>query len=790
MKQLMRRLTALFLVMAMVMSFAAVASAADEDSSIELSAALTGQENEAVLDAEDLYGEDAAEQSDQSTAADESADVSQAEAAPETGEEEAPEEQTTEAEESKTDEETPAPAPQDAAFGWATNGAGFTLTYSDGTAEAQAKGGLYAVPALTSQDGTYSFGAGVYEFDADGILVSGAYSATETPAAVTVLSVQNEALTLKASDSRSISFTGETTVEGTVVTPGAVLVSGTVDGVFYYEGAPFNGYYRATKKSILQVMTDGVAAPYSGPMVEKETLSTYLLADAEGTLDGLWYYNGKVYTGYLRSSEAENPELLYGVTKGKAEPFGGCMNEKAFSSYISNNDEDGQTEYESLGRYDKKWYVEGVAFTGWYKHPENGKIYLLNKGDNVMHQSYSNEKEYTGVMETLTIDGTTFDTYATNNQIQPNLTGLYYQKGQILTGIPNHRYQTGELAVLHMYKNGKVKDMDDGWYRAPRADKEFYQPYVYYYFKDNVAISNKENVKLKAIQQGKYKDSGSYYYTFTVTGTLVTNMYKYLASKNPSALKSAKYRIYCDHTNYTGTILMYNSKTKNFDIPFKSFVISMSKSKANSSSPTSFGTKYGNYALASGYKHWYKFKSRTTGKITMFSKSNHIWGSGSMFHGAAHKFEPGKVKGDARYMRMEASSYNRFGTAQTQHCVRVQMINMYLISKLYSSSPHFTNNGRSCAKRVRVYLTRNHSKKNMPFGQMTLLNNQDLNGYVLQEANAYGTGKDRAFEPTDYHTAGKTIYLSKSKTNKMSQCVKAKMTSYSTSGYSIEFGNA
>ena len=789
MKQFIRRFTALFLAMAMVMSFSALAYAVEEDNSGDLSTALTAQESEAVLDAEDLY-EDASEQSvaEQQISAGDTDDAQPSDVPVEN------EAETSDADRSDTADEAQKVQVQDADTGWSKASDGFSLSYYNDSSIEQAKSGLYSVPELTLQaaDGTYSFAAGVYEFDDGGKLVAGAYSTDQSPASVTVLTLRSDALTKKLSDTLAVSFTGETKVSGTTITPGAALVSGTVDGVLYFNGAVFTGYYRASKSDVVYAVKDGVSLVYSGPMVEKDGMSTFADAGVDTVPDGLWYYKGNVYTGFLRSSDAENPELLYGVKKGTAELFGGCMNKKAFSSYISNNAEAGQTEYELLNQYDEKWYVEGVSFTGWYENPKTKVVYLLNDGDIVTN--YKGVKSFIGMMEEMDIGGVHYVKFARNNQVQDELTGLYYQGGVPLTGVPSVKPTNDifpkDAHLMHLYKNGKIQDVDDGWYRAPRSSKEFYQPYVYYYFKDNEAISDEENVKLKAIQQGKYKDSSSYYYTFTVTGTLVTNMYKYLSQKNPSALKAGKYRIYCDHTNYTGTILMYNSKTKDYDIPFKSFVISMSKSKANSSSPTSFGTKYGDYALASGYRSWYKFKSRTTGKITMFSKSNHIWGSGSMFHGAAHKFEPSKVKGNDRYMRMESSSYNRFGTAQTQHCVRVQMINMYLISKLYSNSSHFTNNGRSCAKKVRVYLSRNNSKKHMPFGQMTLLNNQDLNGYVLQEANAYGTGKDRSFEPTDYHTAGKTIYLSTKKTSDKSDCVKAKMTGYSTTGYSIEFGNA
>ena len=538
-------------------------------------------------------------------------------------------------------------------------------------------------------------------------------------------------------------------------------------------------------------MAEGAGALYSGPMVEKDGLSTCFVGETEVALDNLWYYNGKVYTGYLRSSEAEDPALLYGVNKGVAAPFAGCMNKKAFSTYISNCATVGQTQYKAINRFDELWYVEGAPFTGWYENVKTKVVYLLANGKIVAN--YKGVKTFIGLMEkmSMTIEETdeetgdktkveyTFDKFARNNKVQDSLTGLYYQEGVPLTGVPSKKPTNNIFPVMHMYKNGKVKNMDDGWYKTRSGNGEFYNPYVYYYFRDNVAISNKENVKLKAIAQGKYKDSSSYYYTFTTTGTLVTNMVKYWGSKYPSKLKTGKFRIFCDHTNYTGTILMYNSKTKNYDIPVKSFVISMSESKSNGASN---GTKYGNYALASGSSGFYTFKSPKTHKISYFAGSNHIWGSGSMFHGPAYK------KTNRRYM--VAAGYNNFGTAQTQHCVRVQNINFALIHKLYNqSSGKKRDHGRWCATKVRVYLTRNNSKKNMPFGQMTLLNNFDFNGYILQDTDAYGRGNDMSFDPTDHNVMGDTIYVSSQKDpKKKSQCVKAKMTGYS--GYELYYGKA
>jgi hypothetical protein len=323
-----------------------------------------------------------------------------------------------------------------------------------------------------------------------------------------------------------------------------------------------------------------------------------------------------------------------------------------------------------------------------------------------------------------------------------------------------------------MYKKGVPQKMKDGWYRAPRAKEDFYKPYVYYYFKNNKALTG-ENKKLRAISNSKdkYKDKHYYYYTFRDNGTLVTNLVAY----KPAILKSGKFRIYCDHTTYTGTILMRNSKTKKYDIPVKSFVVAMSRKKS-ASSPE--GTQYGNYALASGHSTWYHYKSPRFGTWCWYSSSVHIWGSGSMFHSSNYKDFKKSANQKTRRHKMAAHIYNQIGSAVTQHCVRAFTVNIRLITQMYTSSAKFKNHGHRCSKNVRVYLSRSNTKDHMPFGQMTMKNNCDLNGYILQNADGYDYGKDCAFDPTDKYCINEPIYICEKKTSKKADCTTVKMTKH------------
>jgi hypothetical protein len=138
---------------------------------------------------------------------------------------------------------------------------------------------------------------------------------------------------------------------------------------------------------------------------------------------------------------------------------------------------------------------------------------------------------------------------------------------------------------------------------------------------------------------------------------------------------------------------------------------------------------------------------------------------------------------------MMASSYNRYGKNQTQHCVRVQNINMALITKMYNeSSGKKKNNGRWCTTKIRVVLSKSNKNNHLPFGQMTLKNNCDFNGYILENANAYGNGKDMSFDPTDHNLVGTTIYVATKKTSKKADCQAVKMDHYA--GYSVYYKKA
>lgn len=831
MKHLLRRLTALLMVMAMVMSFAVTAAAAEEGST-EVSSAASEQEADPNIQAEDLddidtsedasedasedesKGADESEDADASTSEDETqtdpadedgADVSVPAAESSAPAEESQEEQADSEEEAEAEEETEADelsAQQAGGMGWSVSGGSFTLSYSDNGTQTAAKDGFFAVPTeekVSLGGTTYTFTEGVYEFDADGHLVE---TTTETVKAtvtkkVSVLRKDStaEKLTLNLKDAadrqmtvNAASVTKTASAGVTTVKPVATLVVGSKDGKFFFEGAPYTGFYRESADALLQGMKDGkvlsdMSNGYNGQftptgkMATNKGLTDYVVGTQlqEGNwADNLWYYEGEPYTGYFKADDANNPAITYYIQDGKGGTLRGQMKETAyFSTYIENY---------VVKKINNLWYVDGVLFTGWYQNPKSKIVYLLKDGDFVTHKGYPTVKDYTGLMAKVTLDGTTYNAYAENGKKMTRLTGLYYQRGLPLTGVPTVKQNNDNLMPkdLYLYKNGKKQNIKDGWYKAARDAKEFWKPNVYYYFKSNKAVVG-DLIRLKAIQEGKYKDSHSYYYYFdnnrnsTRYGQLVTNLLRY----KPGILKSGKFRIHADHTTYTGTILMRNSKTGKYDIPVKSFVVAMSLSK---SATASTGTKYGNYPLARASMHWYEYQSPRTGSWCWYSSKIHIWGSGSMFHSSNYKHFKKSTPAKTRHYKMIAHIYNQIGTACTQHCVRAQTINVRLINELYKASPKFNNHNAKCTRNVRVYLSKSTTNNFMPFGRMTMTNNFDLNGYILQNANAYKQGKDCAFDPTDHECKGATIYITKSGKKKDKENMKA-MTKVKMTGY-------
>lgn len=817
MKQMLRRITSLLLAMAMVMSFALTAAAADTSVEDTQEPAVEEQETDFNIEAEDLLTEDKSEgetqdeDSSAQTGGDAEADASQNET----------EKDDEEGDESQPDAENEANVDEQAVSGqgWAVNeSGGFTFSYlADGTLTA-AKGGMFALPEVSAaiSGGKYTFSEGVYEFDANGVLVDGCALEGDVEEPVTVV-------TEKANDQNELDRVGaapvtlmvthtkvdklERKVNGSVTTiiPAGALASGDRNGVYYFAGKPYTGYFRENEDDLLYTMVDGKdKTPYGNPTYggfmiarkdveingKKVDFTTYLVNNELTTvMEKKCYFNGEPYTGFFRSFDANDPQCLYYVINGAAAKVNNVRFVVQANSglmldhYMENYENFSAEEYPD--KFDGRWYAAGYRFTGFWVNSSTSAVYMINDGEIVVNKNYGNKAAYTGMVKVMNYDGVEYSKVFASKVVgdlasNKAYNNHYVENGLLLTGVPTVPTTIGDPLELYVYVKGVKQNLANGWYRAPRDEKtEFWKPYTYYYIKGNKAVTGKQ--KLKAINNRgtKYKDSASYYYTFRDDGTLVTNLFQY----QPSIMKGGKFKVFADHTNYTCTILQYNSSTKNYDIACKSFVVAMSISK---SATAATGTKYGNYPLAGGHGSWYHYKSPRTGKWCWYSSSIHIWGSGSMFHSANYADFKSSVSEDKKRHSMVAHIYNQIGTNVTQHCVRPQTINVKLLTALYKNGKYGVDHGRKFTKNVRVYLTKSSTSSHLPFGQMTLTNNCDINGYVIQNADV-GYGKDRVADPTDPYIKGKAndiIYIAKKKTSKKADCVKIKMTkANSTYGY-------
>ncbi|MCD7820745.1 MAG: hypothetical protein LUG64_00840 [Clostridiales bacterium] len=483
-----------------------------------------------------------------------------------------------------------------AAEGWNQDDNGdWTFYYyasSSDSAVTQAKDVVLSVPADSTVDST-TFSAGYYYFDEDGLLVA---DGTASVGAAVILdssyvcdSTASDAGKIYQVTTTSTAANSQTTVSST-----ASYYTGSYGGLWYYKGKKFTGYIRTSSSGYVWVIKSGKS---SGKLTGKMSKSTaYVRMDTgkKTTGDGLWYYNGKKYTGYLRRSSSD---VYWVVTNGK----GGTK-------------------------------LTGVMSTSkYYLRSDTGK---RGKGNG---KYYKNGKLYTG--------------YVSSNR-------TYYKKGVKYTSL-------------------------SGWKTI--SGKE-------YYFTKGVAAKGTKRIK---------RNGYTYTYTFRSDGSLVTDLFAY-----NSSYKKKKLRIVLARGSHTGTILAYNSSTKKYDIPVKSFVISMSKKSSN--------TKAGTYRLTSR-KRWWKY---STG--LWYQYATYVSGSGSWTH--SEQYSTSSVKA------LKYKSYNGLGTNQSKQCIRMQVVNCKLIYDLAS-----TNNSNT-----RVVITKGNGY--LPFGKMTLSNNYDATGKVKSS---------QKYDPTD-----------------------------------------
>lgn len=590
----------------------------------------------------------------------------------------------------------------------------------------------------------------------------------------------------------------------------------TVDDeeTYYYQGELMNGYYREDEGSLLYLVTNGVkgTTPFSGQfktgIVSNDvTYSVYLYggdilvtdptdstdpadesdnantdpADGSGSMStdpadgsstgdvstpddstdptpdepvvdnnlytplnvgsatGLYYKDGEPYTGYMCQP---NTGKVYSVTNGKASG----VNTKMASNVVVYNNLFNQSW--TLNTSFKGLYVlNSQKFTGFRRSTEGGNLYYMNQGVIVGGTTY------TGVMDKSAsyYVGWKVATDAKGNAIGSD--GKYYEQGKLLTGVALTKLSNGKTADNCLYNKGvKYTKVKTGFVTLEDASNPVKKKY--YYIKNGTAKGyiNKEgrNVYLK-------NNGQTFRYTFKANGEIVTDLFSYKTAYKKSKMKLYFCRTYTTkkgiNSSNMGTILLYDSAKKKYDIAAKSFVVGMSVNATD--------TKPGTYYLASP-RRWFKFVSPETKLTSYMPYGFHIQGSGSLLHGSSYRSDNTKT--------LIPHIYNQLGENVSRQCVRAQVVNCKLI---YSIATQYSN-VTTRKSHMSVNITRSSSNYK-PFGQMTLLNNFDYNGYLYRGKRtgfgSYNKKEGYSFDPTDPAHKGQTVYIAPNRsTYDISKC--------------------
>jgi hypothetical protein len=303
------------------------------------------------------------------------------------------------------------------------------------------------------------------------------------------------------------------------------------------------------------------------------------------------------------------------------------------------------------GKFNDLYYFEGDLYSGLFRFEKGGKLYKITDGVGAL---------FTGTMNS------SYKNYICDYVLNSSRDNLYYNSGSLFTGLRSSN--------LYYYTNGKKDTSLNGWKTIGKK---------IYYFTKGLAASGEKYITRNGYQ---------YLYTFQKNGALVTDLFKY-----DSSYKKKKLYIYMSRKSHTGTILAYNSATKTYDIPVKSFVVSMSRLASN--------TKNGTYKLRVKCR-WWKYKTGL-----WYQYAVHVSGSGSLTH--SEQYSSNSIRA------LKTASYNGLGTDQSKQCIRMQVVNAKLIYDLAR-----TNNSN-----VRVVLTKSNNGR-LPFGQMTLSNKFDRTGKI------------------------------------------------------------
>ena len=414
---------------------------------------------------------------------------------------------------------------------------------------------------------------------------------------------------------------------------------GTDKNLYYYS----DGFFQTSvSKGKLYNKTNKGYTLFEGKLyfASADTLSKKKTSPYAAPFTGRWtnpkdgvkrrYEKGAPYNGFGLGTQA-TPCLYYYVD----------------GLYQRTKDKHGKVIYNG-----EKSKVEMEAFLGDGK-VWNGKLYVATKS---------------------TLEGTKTQPYAVpltgyrmvNNKMYKYTKGT----GVLFTGIYN-----GTEANLKEYKGcyfskGVKQALKDGWKTVGKKR---------YYIKNGKYLTGWHYIKY---------NGATYRYFFDKTGAQVQDLFSY----NRAYMKS-KMLVQINRYTHTTDVLLYNSATKKYDIPAKSFVTSTPKEAAH--------FKVGSYKL-DYRRRWWSFFDPTSQSYGYYQYAIRIKGTpAALLHSSRYYAK--------RNNALKVGNYNRLGTNQSYYCIRVQCGNSKL---LYDCV------GKQGAGKIKCKYT--NSKTPGPNGKVTL----------------------------------------------------------------------
>lgn len=490
----------------------------------------------------------------------------------------------------------------------------------------------------------------------------------------------------------------------------------------------------------------------------KKRLMNFTVTDGESKgelFSGRWvnpknnvryrYEKGLLYTGYGLGTE-KTPNLYYyynGLYQKTTDKSGKVIYDgKKSLSMMKSNDGyhifkgDGKLYYASkvtlnqkktspyaslyTGRWTnpkdnvKRRYEKGVPYTGFglgtqktpnlyyyvdglYQHTKdkhNKVVYDGKKSRDELDAFQGNGKVWNGKLYVAT--ETTLEKDKTSPYAAP-FTGyrmvnnkMYkYTKGTpvLFTGIYNGTETNLKQYKGYYFKKGVKQKLPDGWKTVGKKR---------YYIKNGKYLVGWHYIKY---------NGATYRYFFDKTGAQVQDLFSY----NRAYMKS-KMLVQINRYTHTTDVLLYNSATKKYDIPAKSFVTSTPKEAAH--------FKVGSYKL-DYRRRWWSFFDPTSQSYGYYQYAIRIKGTpAALLHSSRYYAK--------RNNALKVSNYNNLGTNQSYYCIRVQCVNSKL---LYDCV------GKQGAGKIKCKYT--NSKTPGPNGKVTLA---DTTGKLKKSAK---------YDPTD-----------------------------------------